>query len=215
MKTPVRIIAFILILFSFESKGQSVSTGKRTYTSFDFYYLDNNHGADAIGLNDSLIERMVQEIRKLLKQNDKGFLLFRSNGERPQITERKEDLFTFEFRDGIFEQNTAIPNFLEDKKRIREVLYDSIGVIQDKVNLHFLLSENALRSLQEDPNSMLSNFAREFCTLFAGKSAELNVMLYYNKEITSVNETAISNYLNFFNGTTYAERKINFTIIKS
>jgi hypothetical protein len=215
MKKILSIFCVLVLVVTVNSFAQVNTAGKKTYNTFDFYYMDNNHGPDAIGLNDSLIERMAMDIRKLLKQSDRGFILFRSNGDRPQVTFRKEDVFTFEFRDGIFEQNTAIPNFLEDKKRIREVLYDSVGVIQDKVNFHFLLSENALRSLQTDPNSILTNFAREFSALFAQKNAEINVSLYYNKEITSLNETLLSQYLNFFNGSTYAERRINFTIVKS
>jgi len=214
MKNLYKIFGILAALFSVQAVAQEGAHVKKSYTTYDLFYMDNNHGANAIGLNDSLIEKMAQDVRKLLKQGEAGFLLFRSNGDRAQVTERKEDIFTFEFRDGIFEQNTAIPNFLEDKKRLREELYDSIGVISDKLNLHFYLSENALRSLPEDPNSILTNFAREFSELFSAKNAEVNVYLYYNRDITTLNESALSNYLNFFNGSTYAARRINFTIIK-
>ncbi|HRH65585.1 MAG TPA: hypothetical protein PLU53_04765 [Bacteroidia bacterium] len=215
MKKNLLLVLFFLMLTSVYCAAQDSSGVKKSYTTFDFFYMDNNHGPEAIGLNDSLIEKMVFEIRKLLRQKDKGFLLFRSNGDRPQVTDRKEDVFTFEFRDGIYEQNTSIPNFLEDKKRIREYLYDSLGVISDKVNLHFFFSENALGSLMEEPNSIMTNFSREFAGLFSAKNAEINVFIYYNKEIVSLNEVNLNTYLEFYNGTTYAERRINFKIIKS
>lgn len=97
MKNLYKIFGILSALFSVQAVAQEGAHVKKSYTTYDLFYMDNNHGANAIGLNDSLIEKMAQDVRKLLKQGEAGFLLFRSNGDRAQVTERKEDILLLSF----------------------------------------------------------------------------------------------------------------------
>lgn len=215
MKYKSILILSLVVFCGLFTLAQQPQTASTELQSFNFFYVDNSHGAHAEGMNDSLYDKMLSEIRKLVRQNDKGFALFKSNGSKPQIIKDKGEVFNFEFRTDFFNQSAAIPNFSDDKKYIRDYFYDNKIHVTKALNFHFFLSENSLHNLFETPNSIITNFVRELSLYSGDASIEVNVTLYFSKNISSTSETSLSEFLNYYNSTTSVPLKINYRIVQS
>lgn len=216
MKNKTQLFSFLFFLSCLTAFSQENGKSVTNYQSFNFFYVDNSHGARTLGMNDSLFSRMRFEIKKLLKQNDKGFLLFRSNGNKPQIIQDKSEIFNPEFRTELFNQEAAIPNFNDDRKAIRNLIYDTPIHVTSSLNFHFFLSEASLSTMMdENPNSIMINFIRELALSVGDPGTEVNVTLYFSKDINSVNESSIYKFLSYFNGTLTVPLKINYSIVQS
>gem|GEM_PF-7069141 len=177
-------------------KGQRPET--KTYSSFDFFYVDNSKTGKSQALHDTLMDLLFSEVARL-NVNTSRFMMFMSDYDKFRIEERISESASVSFRMDLLEKNTRLPDLDEDIRRARAAIYRSQLKVSSAFRFHYFLSAVTIQAMMEAGKPVPVNFAKEIMATFGngGKIGEVNI--YYNRSDADFSEQQLMDMLNFYN----------------
>ncbi len=200
----------ILTLFStLISMGQQVN---KKYNSFYFIYVENTKLPGKEALSSTQKAKLSQCIRSVKDLKEIKFLLFVADGEKPTIID--DPTKTEEVMENLYTKQYRLPQFNEDKIKIRNLIAEKPFVIKDTISINYILSDNYIKDylLSKETGELLNLFPRELGYLLSVTSNQIIVNLYYSNENKLFDEKILKKSIDFFNKDDF--KLLNYKLIK-
>lgn len=181
----------ILALFLFGICASVLNAQADTYKTFDFIYVENSRSSPTDGLSQKQINKIEQQSKNIVKNKGK-LIFFASNDNTPIKTTKPGDVSNLLY--SFLENDAPYPrDKFEEKKRIREALYDDPFKTEESVNFHFYITDRFAASLENDIAPLIGVLPNEFAeALFFNKNIAVNIYINNNDKeikIDKINQT--------------------------
>ena len=189
--------------------GQSVNN----ITTLDLIYIDNNNLDGKGGISSGMRADCIDLMDSLSKKSNTMYLAFLSNGFTPMISRNSNDNNVI--KTSFAQTNTTYPNVMNDKAKIRELLFPKALKVNSEINLYFFLTDALIREgiLRDQPATLLNMMPREIFYLSGTQGTKVNVTVFYANEPGKIIKSQLEETLNFMNTDQYT-CKINYELVK-
>ncbi len=151
-----------------------------TYETFDFIYVENSRTKSVEGIDSEQIKK-IEKIAKVAAKNKSKVIFFGSNGNQPKSTLKTENVVA-ELNDLLINDTPYPGNKLEEKNRIRDIIYDEDFRAQ-KVNFHFFVTHRFAKELESNFAPIVAMLANEFgLTLKPSNGVTVNIYVVDDKD---------------------------------
>jgi len=163
-----------------------------SYETFDFIYIDNSRPTPTDGLSQEQIKLIEQQATQIAENNGR-LVLYASNDDSPRITTEPKNVS--DLLNNLLENDTPFPgDKFTEKKLIREVLYDDVFEVSQKVNFHFFVTDGYASSLEKQAGALIAILPNEFAeALDFNKDVTVNLYINNNQDdklkITKIKQT--------------------------
>lgn len=171
----------ILALFLYTMCMPLLQAQVESYKTFDFIYVDNSRPTPTDGLSQKQIELIEQQAAEIADNNGR-LILYASNGESPRTTTEPKDVS--KLLNNLLENDTPFPgNKFNEKKLIREAIYDDVFEVNQQVSFHFFVTDSYASSLEKKSGAMIAMLPNEFVqTLDFKKNVTVNLYINNNQQ---------------------------------